>query len=63
MHAWEASVVPLYLGAPEIDEFVPGPYSYIDLRNLNAKEAAELVHHLDRDDVRLSNITRMAGQP
>ena len=50
MHAWEASVVPLYLGAPEIDEFVPGPYSYIDLRNLNAKEAAELVHHLDRDD-------------
>ena len=48
-HAWEAGAVPLYLGAPEIERFVPGPNSYIDLRRFSAHAAALLVRQLDSD--------------
>jgi len=49
-HAWEAGVVPLYLGAPEIDSFVPGTNSLIDLRHFSVSEAVDLIKRLDNDD-------------
>lgn len=48
--SWEAGVVPLYLGAPEIEMFVPGANSFIDLRNVTARQAAQLVQELDRNE-------------
>ena len=48
--AWEAQAVPLYLGAPDIDDYVPGPNAYIDLRNKTVDEVAALVSLLDKDD-------------
>lgn len=49
-HAWEAGLVPLYLGAPEIDLYVPGDNSYIDLREMTAQQAATLVQNLSTND-------------
>ena len=47
--AWESQAVPLYLGAPNIDQFAPGPHSFIDLRNMSYAAVASLVHALDAD--------------
>lgn len=49
-HAWEAGAIPLYLGAPEIERFVPGEDSFIDLRNTTAQSAADYVKYLDQHD-------------
>lgn len=45
--AWEAGAVPLYLGAPNIEDYVPGPNAFIDLRNMTHAEVGALVRRLD----------------
>ena len=47
--AWESQAVPLYLGAPNIAQYAPGPQSFIDLRNMSVAEVASLVNALDAD--------------
>lgn len=50
MHAWEAGVVPVYLGAPDIDLFLPSERSFIDLRKHSVQDAVNLMKKLDSDD-------------
>ena len=40
-----AGAVPIYLGAPNIDDFVPGENSYINIRDFNS--ADDLIDYLN----------------
>jgi hypothetical protein len=46
-----AGSVPVYLGAPNVDQFTPGEHCFINAADFaNGKELAEYLLHLDADD-------------
>jgi len=50
-HPLIAGTVPVYLGAPNIDDFAPGEHCYIDIRDFkNPKELAHYLLYLEQDE-------------
>ncbi|RYG41523.1 hypothetical protein EON68_02990, partial [archaeon] len=49
MDAWSAQCVPVYWGAPNVEDYLPGPRAYIDARAYSPAQLAALLDYLDRN--------------
>ncbi len=36
---WSSPVIPIYYGAPDVEDFVPAPHSYINAANFSSFES------------------------
>ncbi len=56
--------VPVYLGAPNIDEFAPGDHCYINVKDFSSPRAlAKYLKELDRDDARYQEYLQWKKRP
>jgi hypothetical protein len=56
--------VPVYLGAPNIEEFAPGDHCYINVKDFSSPRAlAKYLKELDRDDARYEEYLQWKKRP